>query len=651
MPLPSRLPWAKLAAAGFLAGLGAALTVYPLAGNWLAALLAVYALLLWWRPAWWLFALPALLPVLDLAPQTGWFFLEEIDLLLMLTAGIIYWRLPCEAADLPQWPLLFRLGLLILCIAIVVGLGRGLLPLPAVDANTFNNYLSPANALRVAKGWLWALVLLPPLHHTVGDQLQGLRRYLLPGFLLGLLMVTVAAIRERLQFPGLLNFSSDYRISAPFSAMHTGGAALDGYLALATPLLAVSLLERNAPLRNLAALVVLPLALYAGLATFSRGLYLALFVAVMIIVTRASLRRPAIILAVAAALAVMEISFRIGGYRVYAVVLLILLLFCLKHRNTVLALAGLLVLSPIVPIFHGYYVNQRFNTVSSDGNARLRHWQQTLAVMDDDVATQLFGMGIGTFPTTYFWRNPLHEVPPSYQFVDQRTNRQLRLAAGTYAAGYGELLRMLQAVDVQPGQQYMLGVDVRNNGAPAFLHANLCQRQLLYPQSCVAVPLRQILTAPHWQRFLFPLNAGRLGSDGLPVKLEVAVEGQQAVLDIDNLSLRAWPHGAELLRNGSFSDANNYWFFSSDRNHLPWHVKNLGLNLYFDMGWLGVTGYTLMLLSTFGVLLRRGDTAWLASLVAFQLVGLFDSLIDVPRITLLSTLLLCAAALQTRSSR
>jgi hypothetical protein len=31
--------------------------------------------------------------------------------------------------------------------------------------------------------------------------------------------------------------------------------------------------------------------------------------------------------------------------------------------------------------------------------------------------------------------------------------------------------------------------------------------------------------------------------------------------------------------------------------------------------------------------------------VAFQAVGLFDSLLDVPRITLLSTLLLCAAAL------
>ena len=36
-----------------------------------------------------LFALPVLLPVLDLAPWTGWFFIEEMDLLLLLTAAFL----------------------------------------------------------------------------------------------------------------------------------------------------------------------------------------------------------------------------------------------------------------------------------------------------------------------------------------------------------------------------------------------------------------------------------------------------------------------------------------------------------------------------------------------------------------------------------
>jgi hypothetical protein len=651
--MPLRLAWTRLAALGFLAALTLSLTVYPLAGNWLAAVLAVYGGVLWWRPVLWLAALPALLPVLDLAPQTGWFFLEEIDLLLMLTAGITYWRLPRELPELPQWPLLFRAGLLLMAAACVIGLWRGLQPWPAVDANTFNQYLSPANAMRIAKGWLWTLVLLPPLRQAIGGQLQGVRQYLLPGMMCGLLLVTAAALRERWQFPGLLNFSSDYRISAPFSAMHTGGAALDGYLALATPLLAVWLLQRNAPLRSASvlALILLPLALYAGLATFSRGLYLALALAVVIVAIGAVRRRPAILLGAAGVLAALELVFRSAGYRAYALVLLLLLVLGFTRRNATLAMAGLLVLSPIVPIYHGYYVNQRFSAIHNDWDTRQRHWQQALDMMNEDAATRLLGMGLGTFPASYFWRNPQREIPPSYRFIDQGVKRHLRLSAGEYAAGYGELLRILQVVHPAPGQQYLLGVDVWNNGPPGFLHVNLCQRELLYPQNCMVVPLRQIPYAPYWRHYEFPLHAGGLGGDSLPVKLEIAAEGQRAVLYIDNISLRTVPDGRELLRNGSFSDANNYWFFSSDRNHLPWHIKNLGLNLYFEMGWLGVTGYGLMLLSALGVLLGRGDSAWLAALAAFQVVGLFDGLIDVPRITLLSTLLLCSAALQARSVR
>jgi hypothetical protein len=649
---PLRLAWTKVAALAFFVGLALSLAVYPLAGNWLALVLAAYALLLWWRPDCWLLALPALLPVLDLAPHTGWFFLEEIDLLLMLTMAIIFWRWPSAPRELPQWPLLCRIALALLAVAVAIGLWRGLQPLTAIDANTFNNDLSPANALRIAKGWCWALVLLAPLRHAAGAQLQGLRHYLLPGMLLGLLLVTLCALRERLQFPGLLNFSSDYRISAPFSAMHTGGAALDGYLALATPLLAIWLLDRQSLPRNIAAITVLPLALYAGLATFSRGLYLGLAIA-FIIVSAGALKRGPLAFAIGAGLLiVLDAVFRLGGYRAYGVLLLMLclLVMALNRRHAVMALAGVMVLSAAVPIYHGYYVHQRFSTIASDWSGRVRHWRLALGMMDEGAVTAWFGMGLGTFPAMYYWRNPLREVPPAYQFVDQDGNRHLRLAAGEYAAGYGELLRMLQTVEVEPQRQYLLGVDVRNAGKPGFLQINLCQRQLLYPQTCVVTPLRQIPARPQWQRYTFVVNSGLLGSDGLPVKLEIAAEGQQTVLDIDNLSLRTAPDGRELLRNGSFSDANNYWFFSSDRNHLPWHVKNLGLNLYIEMGWSGVLGYALLLLSTCAALLARRDGAWLAALLAFQIVGCFDSLIDVPRITLLSTLLLCAAALQARKS-
>jgi len=637
-----RMPGARLLALLFLAGLILALCVYPMAGTWLAVILPAYAALLWWRPALWLAALLALLPVLDYAPRTGWFFFEEIDLLLLLTAGIAYWRLPPDRDDLPRWPMLFRIGLAMLGLAVCVGLWRGLQPLASIDANTFNNYLSPANALRVGKAWIWTLVLLPPLRrYAVAPRSQ-----LLPGMMLGLLLVSAAAIRERWQFTGLLNFSSDYRISAPFSAMHTGGAALDGYLALSLPLVAAWVLLRNAPWRNIAALVLLLPAWYVALATFSRGLYLALGAALLILIVPRA--RPILLAVALLGLVGLELAFRLGGYRAFVPALALLLLVAAAlNRRSAPALACVFLLSAVVPLAHGYYVNVRFASTGNDWTTRMRHWQNTLAMMDGG----LLGMGLGKFPATYYWQNPRRELPPSYQFIDNGVNRHLRLSAGHYTAGYGELLRMQQGIRLQPRQQYQLGIDVWNSGPPGFLHINLCQRQLLYPQNCIVIPLRQIRPADAWQRYLYTVNSGVLGSDGLPLKLEIAAEGQDVVLDVDNVSLRTVPEGHELLRNGGFSDANNYWFFSSDRNHLPWHIKNLILNLYFEMGWLGICAYALLLFSAVSVLLRRRDLPMLAALAAFQIVGLFDSLLDVPRITLLSTLLLCVAALQpSRSS-
>jgi len=214
-----------------------ALRNYPLGHGWpcllFAALLPAYFLLLCWRPAIWLFCLPALLPVLDLAPWTGWFFLEEIDVLLLLTVACGYWRLggPAQGAAARLAPAAW-LCLLFCSLAWLAALLRGLLPLAPVDLNAWDNYLSPYNSLRLGKAWAWSLLLLPMLLRDASA--RALRDYALPGMLAGLAMVALFALWERAVFPGLPNLSSDYRITAPFSAMHTGGAALDGYLASPT---------------------------------------------------------------------------------------------------------------------------------------------------------------------------------------------------------------------------------------------------------------------------------------------------------------------------------------------------------------------------------------------------------------------------------
>lgn len=765
-----------------------ALSFYPLGRGWpswlFAALLPVYFLLLCWRPALWLFCLPALLPVLDLAPWTGWFFFEEIDLLLLLTIACAYWRLP-HSAVLSLSPAA-RLWLLLISLAWLAALLRGLLPLPPWDANACNNYLSSCNSLRLGKSWAWAMLLLPLLLRDA-DQ-HGLRRYALPGGLTGLALVAGCALWERATFPGLFNLSSDYRITAPFSAMHTGGAALDGYLALALPFAVLWLVQARSRWQSGAALLLLAVALHAALATFSRGLYAAMLAAAalgmmyMLAATRASRqawqgRRTALCLLLAVALAAaLAALFSTAGYRgLLAAVVLLSASFvlatqalpwrlvpasvlCALAAETVLALlwpgaadgwlkapyflfllsalvlaaalwpplnipgdtrlciammawtilacnlvwiswhwagkpalpaaallvllaAGMLcnrrlspplwrlgrgslslagaaavLLSLAIPISASYYASARFATSAGDLQGRLRHWQQALQMMPSGWASTAFGMGLGTFPATYFWHNSLGEVPARIAYLDEGGNRYLRLSSPGYSAGYGELLRVLQRITVQANTTYVLALDARRTGPMPVLQLRLCQRQLLYAQNCIAAALRLRPGYGVWQHYAMPIDSAWLGAGSwllrAPVQLELAASGTaiSSAIDVDNISLRG-ADGVERISNGQFTQANDAWFFSSDHHHLPWHIKNLLLQLYIEGGLCSVLAMLGLLVLACGRLLRQAATghthaAALAAILSFLVVGLFDSLLDVPRIALLFYLLLLGTLLQ-----
>lgn len=775
----------KLLALGFGVVFVQAASHYPFHATWLAPILLIYAGLLGWRPQLCLFALPALLPVLDLAPWTGWFFIEEIDLMLLLTAAFAYWKINVfkPSARLPAcaWACIA-----IITLAYLIGIWRGLLPLPAIDTNSFTDYLSPYNSLRIGKSWFWAIILLPVLLCCAGRDLINIERYFIPGMLAGLALVSCAAIWERWLFPGLMNFSSDYRTTAPFSAMHTGGAALDGYLALSFPLLSIWLLARLSRFKVAAAIALLAAGGYAGLSTFSRGLYAAYACSAAIIAARlvspllmalklkntpwSNVRRlggaigamllivyalfnvfssagyrgfgaALIVLLAAAGLATMHVTWKlwpatllcsiaieitlgsllslneaasgmfkppyllfivsalgfagalVGHSRVAALIafwclalnalwvgshwggmaalqpgaLVVAIALGLIAINTIartplwridrssLTLTGAMaiLLALMIPFSASYYAVERFSSSRSDLEGRVRHWTQVLDIMDNDRLTQAFGMGLGKFPVTYRWRNSLGELPGSISYLDDINNRYLRLFAPQYPAGYGEVLRLLQRLPIRANTWYVLALDVRRADERSWLNIGICERLLLYPQNCVYAPLGVLSPGPNWQHHTLRLASAQLGAASwlarAPTQIEVAVGGSHAFIDIDNISLREENSGIELMRNGAFSDGNDGWFFSSDRHHLPWHAKNLALNLYFELGWLGLLSFfSLLLYAITHLLAQAGHTgirasAYLAAIAGFQVVGLFDSLLDVPRLALLFYLVLFVA--------
>jgi len=324
----------------------------------LAPVLAAMLLLLWsaasflW-PAAWLFVVPALLPVIDLTQWTGLLTIEEFDILVLGAAAGTYasmaWHGTAFGADEASAPFdaspssgsASRIGnakaarlstvyatlIGLFALSTLAAVYRGISAAGTTDFAWADGYYDAFNSLRVAKAYLLAVLMLAPL-------LAALRRYrdiatgaLAGGLTAGLFFTSIAILIERLAFPGLLNFSSDYRVTALFWEMHVGGAALDGFLALSLPFTIMAILSARSPARWLLAGGLILLAVYACLVTFSRGVYLAVPVSLMllaILVARRveswSLEHAArmlgkVCLAALFMSAMSYLTFRYGGYR------------------------------------------------------------------------------------------------------------------------------------------------------------------------------------------------------------------------------------------------------------------------------------------------------------------------------------------------
>lgn len=754
-----------LFALGLLVGGGFVLNAYPYRPVLLTLLLVSYSLAIGWKPEAWLFLLPLLLPTLDWAPWSGSLMVEEFDFFVLATIAIGYVRLSStlfSRLSISAW-LFLALGALF-CF--------GLMSAWATGAQTVlwtADYLDPLNGWRVARGFLWALLLYPLIPATLAHRPDALQRYFLPGMAAALGLVSLVALWERIAFPGLLDFTSDYRITAGFSGMHVGGAGLDGFLALTLPLALGWAVTARSRLRLGLGLVILVLAIYAVLVTFSRGLYLGLILAGIVTLALWALRpergnrgRLGLIAAlclfsawallhaypqgglrvlgaglaalassaliaglsrrvlhgawfwlgalvfallttiavlasdkgvyVVAAFAFAMLSFGLwpaqvepgtvakmraataatgvagmwvcvlgiaahhGGetaaldavYIVVAAIALVVLNRRIRPRlweigrTTYLGLIlSVVVLGLTIPIAGNYYMKGRFAQSDKDWQTRVRHWRSILEIMPTSLSTELFGAGAGKLPEYYFWRNPKHDVPGSFQVRSEAATHFVRLGAPHYVQGYGEALRYGQRIAPSEHGVMVLMLKARASAPKSQLYIEICDKLLLYPRyPC----LRQVLSfaqANTWQAFNIPFGTSPLGR-GLPiwrpVQFSMYNESAGSYIDVAEVSLID-AAGENVIANGDFSEGEKRWFFSSDHSHLPWHAKNIWLHLYFEQGWLGVILFAALVGFALYHLSRARShalaTMLFAGIIGFLAVGLFDSLLDMPRVALL----------------
>lgn len=329
--------------------------------------------------------------------------------------------------------------------------------------------------------------------------------------------------------------------------------------------------------------------------------------------------------------------------------------------GAVVVAAGVLLagVGTVAIVGNSYYANQRFSTTTGDMAGRTTHWADGLALLQS-TDEWLLGTGPGRYAERFAWRTHDRFVPGGFRLLPEGDHHRLVLTGPNQPVGWGEIFRVSQRID--PDASLPLTVEVTTRVAAGLegripLHFDVCRKHLLYDDGCVTGSV--VLPAGD-SRHVVELKGGTtLGRShvlGWPRATRFSlgldsVGGSASVLDVH---LRD-AEGRDLLGNGNFRDGAAWWFYSSDRSHLAYHAKNLWLESLVEAGLVGLATTVL-----FGVL----ALAWLlvgparghvlaaplaAGLLGFGAVGMFDSVVDSPRLATMG-LVVAGIALSLRKA-
>ena len=586
------------------------LAVFPLTPWPLAAAVALYVAVLWRWPVAFLLVVPAVLPALDLGFWTGWTVVESPDLFVLATLAVLIPRVRLSRADLI--PNGWSGGVLLLLIgSYAIGTVVGLASPLGYNGHSDNPYLRPDNALRLLKGLLEALALLPFMRHRHRKHADA-PLWLGWGIAAGLAAVTVEIGIERALFVGLMDFTSDYRVVGPFTSMRIGGGHVGAYIAMALPfVLTLGLGRRRWLAWPLLFLIGLGGA-YSLAVTFARTAYVAAMG-----------------------------SSGIVGFG---------MLLAARRRGLVsLALALIplmLVLGVIGAAASSAMMRQRFSTLAEDLLTREHNWKEGWSVRDADVLTNLFGMGLGTYQRTMLLRAPLDR--PS----DLSLNAD---GTGAYVSLHGLTpLYFGQKISVPADGSLRLTLRFRGDLPSAVIGFIMCDKVLLYSENCRGGQVRPSHPGD-WEDAAATLDGTGLGQVTIagfirkPVELALYAPSLGSTIDFGRISLRD-AAGNELLANGDFSHGLDRWLFTDD-DHVSWRIKNQYIMQSFELGAFGLVS----LLALCGLALAGGARATLrgdpmGAIVAgavgsFMISGVSDYVLEVPRIVALFAMICWAGML------
>jgi hypothetical protein len=299
--------------------------------------------------------------------------------------------------------------------------------------------------------------------------------------------------------------------------------------------------------------------------------------------------------------------------------------------------ALLAVLFGVTVFSAGDYMANRLGQASQDRADRWEHFRDGLALNRGGAALWL-GQGLGRYAELYALYNRPETRPGDVRLVEADGVPMMRLVAGHRHLGHSELLRLSQRVPAPTATGLVATLQLRT-AAPVVLRAEVCTKHLLYDQACRVIVTSIKNGGPDWQtvRLVLP-DTGPLQPSLLPAPkvFSVASETPGQPLDLRAATLTD-ASGRQLLQNPDFAAGGARWFITSDRNHLPWHAKNLVVHLLVEQGLLGLLALVALTLAalwaTLGPLrLHPMAPPLAAALVGCWVVGAVDSVLNMPRV-------------------
>lgn len=317
--------------------------------------------------------------------------------------------------------------------------------------------------------------------------------------------------------------------------------------------------------------------------------------------------------------------------------------------NAVEAAAGsalLLITTMVFAMFmSSSYIVQRFSSVDRDLFGRFAHWKQA-SVIQQKLGGYWIGSGIGSFVNATYWHGPEIERISSFQLVKTDGDNALFLHTGNHMHGYGEVLRITQKVFTPIGRPTLTFRAKATKETS--VTAELCEKQLLYHGSCIRGSAK-ISIGDEWRDYQLLLNRNELQTSNwgqirhLMFMLSSGKPDTKILLD--DLQL-VDEDGRAMIKNGNFTQDMSFWFFTSDRNHMPYHLKNLFMHVFFEQGLIGLAATLLLAGYVLArTLFGRSQKHPLAPAIAaattgLLVIGFFDSVIDGARMAWIFQVLL-----------